>query len=439
MSSWSSWLTGSSQPQADEGKPAGAAGHGTNFHAVSDAFPQSELYGELARTDLNWTCPSGLTTETQVWYSILEDGSFVMSQIIYSSVGLWNPQVHMTFKYFNPKTGRKIWKSTKADGFTPLDNEKRSTKSSAFTVSMKDLPDGSQEYMIQANLDKDVQLMYSMKRPAAAKGWKLGNGERGGFSYFGENVTSPAGYVVHRFWPYAVTSGLIVLDGAAIDANGQGAFVHAIQGMRPNLVAARWNFCTFQSPEQDGVSALLMEFTTTSDYGICHVGEDGVPLKRASQIVTIGSLVHKGELLAVVAGTRDLDTPEDAPPRHSQTRIDHLDKVMDDLTGYKVPQSIVYRWDGQTIAQHKPVSAELQVQLGAPSATQGLVDKVDVMEEIPFFVKKIVNYVAGTKPYIYQTMNPAELKLKLPASDSGSEETVTVKGTLFEEHTFISE
>ena len=221
----------------------------------------------------------------------------------------------MTFKYFNPKTGRKIWKSTKADGFTPLDNEKRSTKSSAFTVSMKDLPDGSQEYMIQANLDKDVQLMYSMKRPAAAKGWKLGNGERGGFSYFGENVTSPAGYVVHRFWPYAVTSGLIVLDGAAIDANGQGAFVHAIQGMRPNLVAARWNFCTFQSPEQDGVSALLMEFTTTSDYGICHVGEDGVPLKRASQIVTIGSLVHKGELLAVVAGTRDLDAPEDAPPR----------------------------------------------------------------------------------------------------------------------------
>ena len=79
--------TGSSQPQADEGKPAGAAGHGTNFHAVSDAFPQSELYGELARTDMNWTCPSGLTTETQVWYSILEDGSFVMSQIIYSSVG----------------------------------------------------------------------------------------------------------------------------------------------------------------------------------------------------------------------------------------------------------------------------------------------------------------------------------------------------------------
>lgn len=345
----------------------------------------------------------------------------------------------MTFKYFHPKTGRKIWKSTRADGFTPLDNDKRSTKSSAFTVTLKDLPDGAQEYMIQANLDKDVQLMYSLKRPAAAKGWKLGDGERGGFSYFGENISSPAGYVVHRFWPYAISSGLVVLDGAAIEADGQGAFVHAIQGMRPNLVAARWNFCTFQSQEHDGVSALLMEFTTIPDYGISASGADGAPPKRTPQVVTVGSVIHKGELVSVVAATRDADAAEDAPSRQSQTRITHMDKTHDEFTGYKVPQAIFYRWDGKTIAEQKPISGELKVQLGEPSKIEGLMDKVDVMEEIPFFVKKLVNYVAGTKPYIYQTLNPAELTLKLPASGSGEEQAVMAKGTLFEEHTFISE
>ncbi|WFC98590.1 Putative cell survival pathways protein [Malassezia yamatoensis] len=439
MSSWSSWLTGTSQAQADQAKPAGTAGQGTNLHAVSDLHPQEALYGELAHNDLEWTCPSGLTTETQVWYTFLEDGAFVMSQIIYSSVGLWNPQVHMTFKYFHPTTGRKIWKSTKAEGFTPLDTDRRCTKSSAFNVTLKDLPDGEQEYMIQANLDKDVQLMYSMKRPAKAHGWKLGQGERGGFTYFGESVKTPAGYVVHRFWPYAVTSGMIVLDGAAIEAKGQGTFVHAIQGMRPNLVASRWNFCTFQSPEQDGVTAMIMEFTTTSDYGILHVNSDGSSSKRTPQTVTIGSLVHKGELISVVASTRDLDASSDAASRHSQTRIQHLDLTQDDFTGYKVPQAISYHWDGHTIQNKKAISADLRLELGEPAFTKGLVDKVDVMEEIPFFVKKLVNYVAGTKPYIYQTLNPGELTIKLPTADSEEQQVSTIKGIFFEEHTFISE
>lgn len=33
---------------------------------------------------------------------------------------------------------------------------------------------------------------------------------------------------------------------------------------------------------------------------------------------------------------------------------------------------------------------------------KGLVERVDVLAEIPYLVKKVVNVVAGTKPYIYQ-------------------------------------
>ena len=85
---------------------------------------------------------------------------------------------------------------------------------------------------------------------------------------------------------------------------------------------------------------------------------------------------------------------------------------------------------------HKQVEAKLKVELGKPypsSETHGLVDKVDVLAEIPYMVRKLVNYVAGTKPYIYQTLNPATLAITIPGQDSAQ-----VNGTLFEEHTFIS-
>ncbi len=66
------------------------------------------------------------------------------------------------------------------------------------------------------------------------------------------------------------------------------------------------------------------------------------------------------------------------------------------------------------------------MELGKPfpaSETHGLVDKVDVLAEIPYMVRKLVNYVAGTKPYIYQTLNGATLALTLPG-----QEVVEVKG-----------
>ena len=88
------------------------------------------------------------------------------------------------------------------------------------------------------------------------------------------------------------------------------------------------------------------------------------------------------------------------------------------------------------------VQASMEVSLGSPSATKGLIEKVDVLAEIPYMVRKLVNYVAGAKPYIYQTLNPTQLKLELPESVAqaiGTDSSIEVPGVLFEEHTFISE
>ena len=59
-------------------------------------------------------------------------------------------------------------------------------------------------------------------------------------------------------------------------------------------------------------------------------------------------------------------------------------------------------------------------------------DRIDVMAEVPGFIKKIAETAAGTRPYIYQYT--PKLKLKIKVGDEEKEE----EGVLFTEATFIS-
>ncbi len=76
--------------------------------------------------------------------------------------------------------------------------------------------------------------------------------------------------------PLLKSSGSLMADGQVIDVAGEATFIHAIQGMRPNNVATRWNFCYFtsgggeQESELGTVRAVQMEFETT-------VGSECVP------------------------------------------------------------------------------------------------------------------------------------------------------------------
>ncbi|KDN39446.1 oxidative stress survival, Svf1-like protein [Tilletiaria anomala UBC 951] len=430
MSGWGSWLS-------SESNEAGVA-IGPNFKPISDT-PQDQLLGPLSPEDLQWTCAGGFTTETQTWYSILEDGSFAASQIIHSAVGLWYPQIQITFKYFNPKTGQKIWKSVNVTHFSKT-YDKRSCKADQFTILFDTLPNGDEKYTIDANIEADLQLSWSFTRVAGNLGWKLGAGSEGGKSVFGSNPTAPDGYVVHRFWPRVESSGIIIAGGKMIEAQGQGMFVHAIQGMRPNLVASKWNFANFQSKELGGVAAIMMEFTTANDYG--DPADPGSAVARKPLTVNVGSISVGGKLVTVTASTRGRDH---APASSSTSYVDHQDTEQDADTGYNAPTKIQYGWTGHALdASNKPsankASAEIKLDLGKPypsTETKGLVDKVDVLAEIPYVVRKMVNYVAGTKPYIYQTLNSAKISLDLPAG-SPSAGSHTLEGTLFEEHTFIN-
>jgi hypothetical protein len=58
------------------------------FHPVSSGFKVDELFGKLEPKDTEWTCATGFVTETQTFYTTSEDGTFILCQVIYSSVGL---------------------------------------------------------------------------------------------------------------------------------------------------------------------------------------------------------------------------------------------------------------------------------------------------------------------------------------------------------------
>ncbi|KAG8969026.1 putative cell survival pathways protein [Tulasnella sp. 427] len=203
-------------------------------------------------------------------------------------------------------------------------------------------------------------------------------------------------------------------------------FVQAIQGMRPNLVASRWNFAHFES-EDNKTSATMMEFTSTPAYGKKGDGSGGAA-------VNVGYVVKDGKLVVVTGETIwPGELADDAAA--VQSRAKHHDTKKDKDTGYNAPTRLSYHWKGPSLLADAPgtVSAAIDLPVGDPQSYSGLIEKVDVLAEIPKVVKAVLAYAAGTKPYIYTWMNPATLSVTLP--DGKAEE---VKGVVFNEATFIS-
>ncbi|KAJ7475871.1 oxidative stress survival Svf1-like protein [Mycena latifolia] len=401
------------------------------FHPVS-ALAAKEVFGQLEPKDTEWLCAGGFVTETQVFYTMGEDGTFLICQIIHSAVGVWYPTIQFTCKVYDPKSKDRTWRSINVTNFTtpPPGLDKRSSKADEFSVTYKSAPDSDfpETYTIRANLSNDLQISLEVSRPKLIPGWKIGQGEKGGYSYFGPDPLKPEGYVIHRFWPRYYATGHIIRNGAASSIQGPGMFVHAIQGMRPNLVAASWNFAHFQSPQQGGISAIQMEFKTIENYGRKGSTSGGV-------VVNIGSLVVGDKLAAVTAETHwpDEERRVDAAMK---SRAFHLKTHLDAETGYQAPSECVFEWAGPSLLPESPgtYAAKVQVDVGDNEHPKGLVEKVDVLAEIPRMIKMAVNYVAGTKPYIYQWLNPATLTLTGPEPGH----SVEVEGTLYNEATFIS-
>ena len=158
-------------------------------------------------------------------------------------------------------------------------------------------------------------------------------------------------------------------------------------------VASQWNFVNFQSPTY---SAIIMEFTTPASY--------------ASTVVRVSGIATDGKLLLANNHAGDV--------KHTATKKDADND-------WPEPTAVSYVWEGKT-DDGKEISATLEGELG------DRLDRVDVMAEVPGFIKSIAATAVGTKPYIYQFL--PKLTIKVKVGDEVKEE----EGTLFSEATFIS-
>ena len=109
----------------------------------------------------------------------------------------------------------------------------------------------------------------------------------------------------------------------------------------------------------------MMEYTTPPSYG--------------STVVNVGAIAKDGEI--IYAGTTNSAA--------------HLDSSQDSENDWPEPKSVRFIWDGKT-KEGSSLHAELEGSLGKR------LDRIDVMAEVPGFVKAVVGSVAGTRPYIYQ-------------------------------------
>ncbi|KAL2754355.1 hypothetical protein ACRALDRAFT_1076105 [Sodiomyces alcalophilus JCM 7366] len=344
-------------------------------------------YTELTRDQLKWRALGSTNVETQSFYLLSDSGHIALLQVIYSNVAGIHTTCQFNSKIFYlDRSKPHLWCSTQ------LHNHDFSEDKTSFYADdcAVELSEDGTFYTIKSM--NDERSIVNIKITRTAPGFVAG---KTGMSLFGTDLSRPWGSMSHAFWPRCVSEGTITTPDGPIDFKGKAMYAFALQGMKPHHAAATWNFANFQGPNY---SAILMEFTTPPSYG--------------TTTVAVGGIVKDNEI--VYAGTNSTAT--------------HTKAKADSENDWPEPEEVKFTWSGST-KDGKAVEGVLE---GALQARQ---DRVDVMAEVPGFIKSIVAATAGTKPYIYQYMpHEKKLTLKLKIGD----EEILEEGDLYTEATFIT-
>ncbi|KAH6672715.1 survival factor 1 [Plectosphaerella plurivora] len=343
-------------------------------------------FTELGRADLAWQALGYTSVETQSFYIMSESGHYALCQVIHSNVGGIRTTSQFNSKIFYVDGSKPhLWCSTALNNVDFNDDK---TNFYADDCALELSEDGT-SYTIKSMTDK--RSVVNIKITRTAPGFVVG---KTGKSVYGTDPANPWGYIRHAFWPRAVAEGTITTPEGPIDFKGRAFYSFAMQAMKPHHAAGKWSFANFQGPEY---SAIMMQFTTPASYG--------------TTTVSVGGIAKDGEI--VTAGVNNSAT-------HTKTKPDADNQ-------WPEPEEIKFTWSGST-KDGKAVEAVIEGPLGQR------LDRVDVLAEVPGFVKQIVAGAAGTKPYIYQYSPQKEkLALKLKIGD----EEITQQGELFSEATFI--
>ncbi|CAR23167.1 Svf1p [Lachancea thermotolerans CBS 6340] len=383
--------------------------YGKDFiHPVTGQVKDKQPFHVAEREDFHWLSPTHTNVETMTFYfTDLKQGYIGFAQVIHSNVVGIHTTAQFTFRLYNVKEPKlNVWTSTKLANFR-IDGP--NFYADDLSIEMNEA--GSQvRFQSSVNPASVVDLTFERAVP----GVKVG---ANGTTYYGDNLEQPWGSMRHVFWPRNFCHGTLKVK-PELDSESdteaekevpvqeivfeKGApvfsmFVMALQGMKPHHAAKAWNFLNFQSETH---SAVLMEFTTPKSY--------------ANTKICVGILCDKKDIIAVTI----------------DNNFEHLDTKIDSV-GWPVPHKIDVSFKGvKSDVSDEEVATASPVTALASGPLEQLVERVDVMSEIPSFVKNIVSGVAGTKPYIYQYANDFSLRV---------DDAAPVSGTGWCEITFISE
>ncbi|RMY05730.1 hypothetical protein D0868_06250 [Hortaea werneckii] len=349
-------------------------------------YTEATPYTEVGKDDLAWEVMDSTNVETKTFYMTSDDGHIGLVQVIYSNVLGVKTTAQFSSKILSKEEGKPhLWASDNLANFA-FSKDKQNFKADGCSM---DISEKGESYTIKSNTNKSS--IVDLKFTRTAPGFVAGNN---GTSNFGTDPAKPWGKLKHIFWPRCQVEGTILTQQGPIDFKGRGMFVHALQGMKPHFAAAKWNFANFQSPS---FSAISMNFTTPKSYG--------------ETVVTVGGIATENGLL--VAGA--------SPAIEAK----HTEVKGDPDNDWPEPGAAAFTWTGKT-----PEGKDVTAKVVGPILPR--VDRVDVMGELPKFVKQIVAGAAGTKPYIYQYTPKLKIKLNIGGEEKEEE------GQLFMEATFIS-
>ncbi|CCF58562.1 hypothetical protein KAFR_0E04110 [Kazachstania africana CBS 2517] len=371
------------------------------IHTISDKLTGKQPYRATTRDDFNWLNPDYTNVETATFYfSDLDTGIVGFAQIIHSSIIGFHTAAQFTFRIFDSKNPESLnlWTSTKLDNFRP-----EGPNFYADNLSIE-LSEDNTTYHIVSNVNEQSTVDIEVTR--LTPGAKAGEDPT---TYFGDNIDEPWGSMRHTFWPRNKCVGKINLkkpikseeteqeitteesteesteetepsvayeDQEIVFTESKPAFsmfVLAFQGMKPHHAAKAWNFVYMHTKTH---SAVLMEYITPKSY--------------ANTKVSVGIITSDDDVLTL----------------STTNNYEHLNTEVDEI-GWNVPKDIKVSISGvssklsdEEIAEKGSEGEKVVAVIEAP--LKNLVERVDVMGELPGFVKNIVSGVAGTKPFIYQ-------------------------------------
>ncbi|ORZ36726.1 oxidative stress survival, Svf1-like protein [Catenaria anguillulae PL171] len=287
-------------------------------------------------------------SETQTFYLFPATGGLCFVQLAYSEVSL-SPLAQVTvyistpscsyFKSFNNSgSALKVAAGDRA-GSTCNDYSVTSAGDGKFVIALKNKE-------VVANLTVDLSAESTLKVGDA----KVHFTPKGG--------AKPDGYLATTYGTRGTASGVIMANGAAVDVSGRATLVHQYQGISPHKIATQWNFFTFATPS---ISLTTVSGTTPATYN----SETFATL--AADVTGLGSLV---------ATEQSLEFPTTA---------------VDATTGYAVPK---------TFKMHSVLNNGYTLEASG-NLDFGKVNRIDVLGELPWLVRKAVQYFVS-KPFVYQ-------------------------------------